>query len=178
MKKLIISALLVNLLFAADTLTGDTKLSCEAILCLSSGDRPAECNESINRYFSIHKKKWKDTVRARRNFLQLCPTGGDTDATFVNLRDNVLANLSDPCAAENLNSNIDRKNVAGISMYRVSPKVSSACQSLIRNEYTNINPRYTCDQDAWYSQEDWNNGYTSVGGKKVVIKKDCWEIAN
>ena len=28
---------------AQDVLTGDTRLACEAILCLSSGTRPSEC---------------------------------------------------------------------------------------------------------------------------------------
>lgn len=27
-----------------NVLTGDTRLACEAILCLSSGDRPGECS--------------------------------------------------------------------------------------------------------------------------------------
>ncbi|WP_269902395.1 TrbM/KikA/MpfK family conjugal transfer protein, partial [Campylobacter coli] len=39
--------------FADDILTGDTKLACEAILCLSSGTRPSECSSSLARYFSI-----------------------------------------------------------------------------------------------------------------------------
>ncbi|ENO0651419.1 conjugal transfer protein TrbM, partial [Campylobacter jejuni] len=47
-------------IFADDVLTGDTKLACEAILCLSSGTRPAECGPSLARYFAIHfKKPWK-----------------------------------------------------------------------------------------------------------------------
>ena len=32
-----------------DVLTGDMRLACEAILCLSSGDRPSECAPSIQR---------------------------------------------------------------------------------------------------------------------------------
>ena len=31
---------------AQDVLTGDTRLACEAILCLSSGTRPSECTPS------------------------------------------------------------------------------------------------------------------------------------
>lgn len=60
-----------------DLLTGDTRLACEAILCLSSGDRPGECSPSLSRYFGISKKKWKDTVKARRNFLKLCPSASE-----------------------------------------------------------------------------------------------------
>ena len=38
-------------------LDGDTKLACEALLCLSSGSRPHECGPSLSRYFGIHKRK-------------------------------------------------------------------------------------------------------------------------
>ena len=65
-------------------LSGDTKLACEAILCLSSGTRPGECGPALSRYFGISKKKWKDTVRARRNFLNQCPTVGE-DASMQSL---------------------------------------------------------------------------------------------
>ena len=37
-------------------LSGDTKLACEAILCLSSGTRPGECGPALSRYFGISKK--------------------------------------------------------------------------------------------------------------------------
>ena len=58
-------------------LTGDTRLACEAVLCLSSGTRPGECAPSLRRYFSIHHKKLSDTIRARRDFLRQCPASGD-----------------------------------------------------------------------------------------------------
>ena len=51
----------------------NAKSACEADLCLSSGTRPAECAPSLSRYFSISFRKWSDTVRARQNFLNLCP---------------------------------------------------------------------------------------------------------
>ena len=56
----------------AGQLTGDTKLSCEAVLCLSAmGSRPGECSAAISRYFSITG----DNMSADRfNFLNLCPT--------------------------------------------------------------------------------------------------------
>lgn len=52
-------------------LTGDAKLACEAILCLSSGTRPTECMPSLARYFGFNGK---DAFKDRRNFLNLCPT--------------------------------------------------------------------------------------------------------
>ena len=53
--------------------TGDTRLACEAVLCLASGTRPSECAPSLNRYFSISARKLKDTIKKRANFLKLCP---------------------------------------------------------------------------------------------------------
>ena len=58
---------------AEDLLTGDARLACEATLCLSSGTRPGECAPSLNRYFSIKPKRLDDMIRARLNFLNLCP---------------------------------------------------------------------------------------------------------
>ena len=59
--KIISKALLTCLIFnsavyGADELTGDTKLACEAILCLSSSERPSECSASLSKYFSIRAK--------------------------------------------------------------------------------------------------------------------------
>lgn len=65
--------------FEADLLGGDERLACEAILCLSSGERPTECSASLSRYFSISAKKWKDTIKKREKFLKLCPASGDVD---------------------------------------------------------------------------------------------------
>ena len=101
-KKIALTLLLSNFVFSSensdnssspsDMLTGDTKLACEAILCLSSGQRPDECNESIQKYFSIKAKKPQDTIKARQNFLNLCPVDGadKKDEKFADLRDNVL----------------------------------------------------------------------------------------
>ena len=47
---------------ADDTLTGDTKLACEAILCLSTGSTPDECSPSLNHYFKKIQKHNKSTA--------------------------------------------------------------------------------------------------------------------
>lgn len=58
----------------SDMLSGDTKLACEAVVCLSSGSPPSECSASLARYFGIKlSKPWK-TAQARANFLKLCPS--------------------------------------------------------------------------------------------------------
>ncbi len=57
-----------------EMLPGDTRLACEALLCLSSETRPPECTPALSRYFGINYRKWSDTARARQNFLNMCPT--------------------------------------------------------------------------------------------------------
>lgn len=60
--------------------TGDKKLACEAVMCLSSGKRPEECSPSVQKYLSIKfKKAWK-TAAKRQEFLEMCPQG-DVQAT-------------------------------------------------------------------------------------------------
>lgn len=91
-----------ELSFKPQLLTGLPRLACEAILCLSSPARPAECQPSLSHYFSINFKYWSETVAARRNFLRMCPaakepgmpelvdalaTGaGNCDAAMLNAR--------------------------------------------------------------------------------------------
>lgn len=87
-----------------DVLTGDMRLACEAILCLSSGDRPSECAPSIQRYFSIQHKKWKDTLNARRDFLNLCPSSKEQGMnrlinTLVNGAGRMRCKRIKPCDA-------------------------------------------------------------------------------
>ncbi|CAM3874791.1 TrbM/KikA/MpfK family conjugal transfer protein [Bordetella tumulicola] len=67
---------------SADLLTGNTRLACEATLCLSTGAQPSECSPSLNHYFGIKKYShgsldWSATVSARRAFLSQCPASSD-----------------------------------------------------------------------------------------------------
>ena len=62
-------------------LTGDTRLACEARMCLSSGQPPHECDPALQRYFSIKHKKLSDTIKARQNFLNLCPMASSSSAS-------------------------------------------------------------------------------------------------
>ncbi len=56
-----------------DQLTNEEKLACESILCLSSGERPDECDPALNYFFSIKKKRPSDTINARKSFLKKMP---------------------------------------------------------------------------------------------------------
>lgn len=76
----VVSALILQpVLVRGQDLTGDVKLACEALLCLSSGVRPGECAASLARYFGISYRLMSDTIRARVNFLQLCPIDDNQD---------------------------------------------------------------------------------------------------
>ena len=95
--KIIASMALVATLGAAapsqaqQVLTGDTRYACEAVLCLTSGQRPDECTPSLQRYFSIRLRRFNDTQRARSSFLNLCPA-----STAQNVGQIVAANPPDP----------------------------------------------------------------------------------
>lgn len=105
---LLTASLLSTPVMASEVLTGTTKLACEAILCLSSPTRPAECIPSIRKYLSIWHTKPHKTIAARRSFLQLCPTA--SDATVRNtIEDIVNKNIPD-CTAKGLNKAYAIKN--------------------------------------------------------------------
>lgn len=64
---------------AAQEFTGDVKMACEALLCLSSGTRPDACAPSLARYFGIKKDDFGDTIDARHKFLKMCPASQQDD---------------------------------------------------------------------------------------------------
>ena len=85
-------------------LTGDVRLACEAILCLSSSARPGECSPSLARYFGITRKRLKDTISARKDFLRLCPSAS-ADKNMETLVD-AIANGAGRCSANELNRSL------------------------------------------------------------------------
>jgi hypothetical protein len=65
-------------------LQSEERYACEAILCLSTGNPPGECKESLAKYYAIRvlshgKFSASKTRNARKNFLQQCPTQVVTD---------------------------------------------------------------------------------------------------
>lgn len=83
MKNLIFLAVLdfatsLPTLAADGELTGDTALSCQAILCLSSPTNPSECEPSLMRYFGIWNWNWPQTIQDRLKFLNICPTSNSS----------------------------------------------------------------------------------------------------
>nr|WP_246765572.1 TrbM/KikA/MpfK family conjugal transfer protein [Aminobacter sp. SR38] len=73
-------------------------------MCLSSGTRPSECTPSLSRYFNITKRKLSDTIRARLNFLQLCPVASQTPEMQSLV--SAISRGAGRCDAQSLNSTL------------------------------------------------------------------------
>ena len=134
---------------AQDLLTGDTRLACEAILCLSSGTRPSECSASLARYFGIHKRKLSDTLKARLNFLELCPASNQT-SEMSNLVQ-AISRGAGRCDAQSLNRSLVfwRGSWDDGDTY-ISNQMPGYCAAYTGHEYTDLDdtrPRYVGDPD-------------------------------
>ena len=112
--------------FADDMMNGDTRLACEALLCLSSGNRPSECAPSIKRYFSIRHKKLGDTLKARRNFLKMCPAS--SNAEMAGLTD-AIAEGAGRCDAQELNRMIRYTKLEKVLLRSEERRVGKECRS-------------------------------------------------
>ena len=133
--------------------SGDQKYACEAILCLSTGQRPDACMPSIRRYFSIVGKKPSDTIRDRRNFLKACPAASH-DAGMVTLVD-AIANGAGRCDAAALNASSIVMRGGEDGGYYVSNRLPSHCEALARHGYTDA----TTKPVASYVGDPENGGY-------------------
>jgi len=135
-------AAFINTAHAEDILTGDTRLACEAIMCLVSGSRPDECQPSIDRYFSIRHKRLHKTINARRNFLEMCPSSDDTEE-MTTLKE-TLVYAGDSCNTASLNTNL-RTYYNEFDNTYISNELPSECSNYINHEYTDLGdlvPRY------------------------------------
>ena len=104
-------------------LTGETKLSCEALLCLPSPVKPSECIPSINYYFGLSAKKWSGVLTKRRNFLNLCPLSSDSNDNLLssigidpnqqekdmNGFKNTVLDMPHDCMANTLNKQVEKR---------------------------------------------------------------------
>ena len=86
-----------------EELSEEQTLACESILCLSSGERPDECDSALNYFFGIKKDKPSDTIDARKAFLKKCPDSEDNE-DMVSLIDVLVDYNCSACTVENLNA--------------------------------------------------------------------------
>lgn len=108
--------------YESDALTGDPRLACEAILCLSqNGTKPTECNKSLKKYFSIKKRRSSKTKKARKKFLELCPKTDEEqivtaieNTTEESIAENEFANEAAEEAAESTPTEIIEPFVFGL----------------------------------------------------------------
>ena len=57
----------------AQVLTGDARLACEALVCLSAvGQAPGECSKALAKYEAMKAQLWFNPM-AVYNFLKGCP---------------------------------------------------------------------------------------------------------
>ncbi|BBL35995.1 hypothetical protein Nstercoris_02274 (plasmid) [Nitrosomonas stercoris] len=193
MRKVIGVAMLTALASSGATadqvFTGDTRLACEAILCLSSSQRPNECNPSLSRYFSITHIKWSNTVKARRSFLNTCPTAKDVSANMPQLVEGIV-NGAGRCDADYLNrtqqiqmkrkvckgwNNNFMSNMSSACVtetyYGIKNSLPDYCVAYLDNSYTDagIAPKYvgTMEQNGRW-----------VPGKDFVTEQARWEQAH
>ncbi|MFY3630743.1 TrbM/KikA/MpfK family conjugal transfer protein [Achromobacter xylosoxidans] len=118
-----------------DVLTGDTRLACEALMCLSGSQRPDECSPALSRYFGIKKKKLSDTLNARLNFLELCPASEDSPAMKSLVR--AISKGAGRCDAQSLNAALGSWWGASDGGYAViSDKRPTYCSVYASHEYT------------------------------------------
>jgi hypothetical protein len=155
--------------------TGDTRLACEAILCLSSGSRPNECAPSLRRYFGITRRSWRDTVRGRLNFLNLCPVASETSQNMPSLV-RAIANGAGRCDATYLNSTLateeqrtvcaDKSSAAGGAN---NPDSGETCAVQSVTVIGNEQPAYC----AAYTGHTYAN---EIGARYVgdPLKGGCW----
>lgn len=133
---------------AQDVLTGDKRLACEAILCLSTGSRPSECTPSLHRYFSIKRRKWSDTIRDRRDFLDECPAARQTDEMSSLVR--AISQGAGRCDAASLNRTLSIWAGGRDATAYISNETPDYCTAYSGRQYTDLSgslPRYVGTPD-------------------------------
>jgi len=183
-----------------DTLTGDTRLACEAILCLSSPVRPGECTPALTRYFSISFDDWGDTVRARHNFLNQCPSAG-ADSNMISLTGTLSAGAG-LCTIDKLNNRGYEKTDSTNVKLNYNQCRSAGSKSITAPTGKRMSERHTwiepeSDEDSgrsrgycertrtyWVVNEDppreclnlWNHLYTDFSQRPHLVKgMNPWE---
>lgn len=129
---------------AQEVLTGDTRLACEAVMCLASSVRPGECQPSLRKYFSISHRKLRDTIRGRVNFLRLCPASNQTPQMSSLVE--AISNGAGRCDAGALNWDLMQYISDGDSYTTIiGNQLPDYCGNYMNNGLTNlatIMPKY------------------------------------
>ena len=162
---------------AEDVLTGDTRLSCEAIMCLSSGVKPDECEPSLRRYFDIREKKLSDTIEKRVDFLKKCPASDDNPQMTQLIA--ALASGAGRCDAVSLNKETRKNyrvdNEESISI--ISNTLPSYCNDYLNNDlvsYGDVMPKYVGEPEKggyWTEAGNYENALTEYNA--LIAKQEA-----
>lgn len=156
-------------------LQGDTRLACEALLCLSSGQVPGQCGPSLSRYFGIVCEKPWETLQARRNFLNLCPQSNQTPA--MSQLTTAIAYGAGRCDAVSLNKMIIPDPKRDLVFF-ISDKMPGYCQAYVNHEFTDLaetTPRYVGIPERggrWVEAKDYDAALKAYNAR---IEKEDYE---
>ena len=128
---------------AQQVLTGDTRVACEAMLCLASGQRPDECTPSLQRYFSISFRRSSDTWRARSNFLKLCPAATEPSVEQIVAANPPNPDLPDPPTATATTTSTP---VTAMTKDQVRAEIEQILPQWNAAHQQNVNAGYALDQ--------------------------------
>jgi len=126
-----------------EVLEGDTRLACEAILCLATGRPPHECQPSLQKYFSITARRLSDMIRMRWNFLDLCPVANQTPEMSALV--NAMAQGAGRCDASSLNATLRSWGSGDNDYVYIANSMPSYCAAYTNHAYTDLQdtkPRY------------------------------------
>jgi len=159
---------------SAQEFTGDVKLACEAILCLSTGKRPNECTPSLRRYFSINLKHFSDTLKERRNFLNLCPAA-TVDTNMKKLVSDI-SNGAGYCDATSLNRSLT--SIFNEVHFITSNRLPSVCENYRSNAYIDaknpVTPVYVGEPENggfWTEPENYDESVRIYNSRIKNIKR-------
>ena len=128
---------------AQDELSGDTRLACEAVLCLSTGSPPAECAPALRRYFSISHRKLAETLKRRSRFLNLCPVAQQTPQMAALIT--AQAQGAGRCDAAALNAALRQWAGPKGDQVLIDNRLPAHCMAYVTYAYTDFTgtlPRY------------------------------------
>ena len=178
MKKTIFAMSVIGLVAASaamadGVLTGDKRLACEAILCLSTGNHPSECQPSLDRYFSIKKSHMGDEIQARLDFLHKCPASDQTKdmSDLVN----AIANGAGRCDAKSLNTEtLTFGNDEGGTVV-IGNTMPDYCTNYVNNQYTRLGnqlPMYVGQPDKggfWADPGDYQSALAKYNEQQSSV---------
>lgn len=157
-------------LYAQD-LGGETQMSCAAILCLASSQRPPECNPPIAYYFAITRWRFWETLQARLDFLNLCPVAGAPGMASMK---SALVYGAGRCDAATLNVELfveGQRNAPGYVMNAMP----DYCSAYFGHQYVRLDmPRYVGTPQRggyWAEARDFDVALAAYTAKWIEIDR-------